>query len=1368
MKMKNSGCWRFFNLSIGLSLLLTSAQAALPAGWTYTDIGAVGTAGQANEVGGLFTVQAAGSSIWGATDQFGFVYKPAANNCSIIAKVTEMQNTNNSARAGVMIRDNLNAAGGGNWVTINFMPTWGGRLFSQNPGDGSAQSTAQPPYWVKLERNGNIFTGYVSADGVNWGSPIGTRTVTMSANVYMGLIVCSYSPGVLNTSKFSNVATTGTVTPPGVENWVNQDIGATGVAGSMTQAAGVFTVKGGGADINMVDAFHYVSTPMSDNGRGNGSMTVRLTSQGATAVNQGKGVSGVMMRADTNPDSPYYYFGRNTANQLRSRYHRPNYTWAESPPSITCPPLPCWLKIERVGSTFSASYSINGTTWTTYHTITMAMPIEMRVGLMVCSGDITVLNTSTFDNVSTTGTNVLLPGWSAQDLGTVNPAGSSVQLYNHVYTVKGSGAGFAGNSDNGQFLYKPVTGDNQLVARVSSLSGATNTTAPAALMIRDSLTTASKNAVLSVSADKVVRFQSHLNAGDTTSTTVTVPGVNLPYWLKLVRVGNVLSGYYSSDGWNWQLAGSATVTLSANAYIGLAASSKTSGQTNTVVFDHVSQGPAVVPPATTPVLTDILSGLTLVDEINTATVAPVSESPAGTSTVATILGRSARIIPTTGPLGDVAGSFAYVIGANKNLVAGDAYVLTVEYPEDVSRSIYLTNRGADYSRGWVTGQAVGDARRQYTEPTVESLNYPLSGQWKTYKQYFHLMERFQGIKGPKGAQPGWRPYAPVNGFHVMISRMRKENDPRSAGAAVGWIRLYKVANPSALYAPIHYPPPSLPRRSVFWREEMADIAIGWPKNTTPTTVNPNDKAFTDTSDWYLQKMKMAKILAINTLGKDLLEFGYNQGFKSGDLNWYSEGQEPNVDLWNRVVQKAADEGMELLPYYEYTGSLGIFENGLGYQRRSHKLYDGIMITAGNSWQYDNISWTADRNADVTDPDTLIDAKRLMDRTVGDFAKQVRFTGIWFRTRSNCLPMGFAPSTVTRFKTENPGDSEVQTATQATLIASYEGNKSLYNKYVNWWFGKRKAFLIALRDYLITQYGQAEAQVLFTPWTGEPIVVPHAVTQPYGYIGVATDDTAWYTTYANTLPEGWAKYHWMPKAYSQLVSENLYGYALSEQLPINHPNSYNAEAFHAAPTADPANYTTVNNVAMTYPMGRLFTLENAALLNSFRCNTGLTMIRHYPLNEDNAGTVEPIPMGGLVGYSATESDMAGHHQMLQQARAVAQADPRNLGYLCASSFNTGFPEIMRRFNQAFLAVPALPSTRLTSASTNSNIVVRQITTTGFGTYYYVVNTSMNAETATVTLPSTGTVRELVKKTTLPSSTLSLTLDPAELRAYRVGP
>jgi hypothetical protein len=83
---------------------------------------------------------------------------------------------------------------------------------------------------------------------------------------------------------------------------------------------------------------------------------------------------------------------------------------------------------------------------------------------------------------------------------------------------------------------------------------------------------------------------------------------------------------------------------------------------------------------------------------------------------------------------------------------------------------------------------------------------------------------------------------------------------------------------------------------------------------------------------------------------------------------------------------------------------------------------------------------------------------------------------------------------------------------------------------------------------------------------------------------------------------------------------------------------------------------------------------------------------------------------------------------------------------------------------------LPSTIVTTgAPNNAAVVLRQIPTTGQGTYSYVVNTSMSPLTVTWTLPGTGTVKELVTNATLGSKTITnATLAPGELRSYRVGP
>jgi len=758
-----------------------------------------------------------------------------------------------------------------------------------------------------------------------------------------------------------------------------------------------------------------------------------------------------------------------------------------------------------------------------------------------------------------------------------------------------------------------------------------------------------------------------------------------------------------------------------------------------------------------PVMTDITAGLKLVDEIDTAKVAPNYESSPGISKVETVAGRPARVMVP----GEKASAFAYVVGKGKGLKAGTSYVLSIEYPDDVSRTMYIVNRGADFTRGMSTGKANGDVKAQFTDPALESLNFPLSGEWKSFKQFFTLLNRFQGIQSVRDPEPGCRPNLPEDGFNVVITQAKKVNDPRSEGAAVGKIRLYEVSDPSKLYAKINYPPADLPRRHIFWREEMADQII-----QTPIA---EDQAVDDSADWYVHKMKMAKVLGINTLGKDLLEFGFNQGWETGDQNWTLEAQEPNRDLWTRIVQRAKDEGFDLMPYYEYKTGIGAAEDSLAKQRRAHKLYHGIKKTNGNDAMYTGVWWTEGHNGDLTDPDTLEDAKRMLDQTVVRFKDDAKFAGVWFRLRQSSLPMSFAPTTIARFQEDNKDDEQAKNATQQTLIASYEGDKALYNKYVDWWFGKRVQFLTALRDHLREHLDQKDIQVLMTPDAGEPTPSPRGRGLYYQGAGVITDDPEWWKAYASSMPEGWWKYQWMPTPYSQVVSEDLYRYVLEDRPPINHPmNPQFTEEFHAIPPADPKNYKDVEDVMMTFPIGRLFTVANPQLLEDFRAKSGLTVVKHYTLNEDNKDPAsDPSPFDHLLGYISVDCDRAGDHLMLQQARAVANGDPRNIAYLAGSSFSTGFPEVMRRFDQAFLAVPALPSTRLENAASDPEVIVREIPTNGKGTYYYVVNTSMDKKKAiTVNLPKAGKVTNLVTETPEAKNALTMDLDSAELRAYRV--
>jgi hypothetical protein len=57
---------------------------------------------------------------------------------------------------------------------------------------------------VKLQRNGNLFSAYESANGVSW-TLVGTESITMGTTVYVGLAVTSHNTSASATCTFDSV-----------------------------------------------------------------------------------------------------------------------------------------------------------------------------------------------------------------------------------------------------------------------------------------------------------------------------------------------------------------------------------------------------------------------------------------------------------------------------------------------------------------------------------------------------------------------------------------------------------------------------------------------------------------------------------------------------------------------------------------------------------------------------------------------------------------------------------------------------------------------------------------------------------------------------------------------------------------------------------------------------------------------------------------------------------------------------------------------------------------------------------------------------------------------------------------------------------
>jgi len=60
------------------------------------------------------------------------------------------------------------------------------------------------PRWVKLVRNGNTFTGYVSLDGNDW-RQVDSVTLPMNKTIYVGLGLSGHNNSMSNSTLFDNV-----------------------------------------------------------------------------------------------------------------------------------------------------------------------------------------------------------------------------------------------------------------------------------------------------------------------------------------------------------------------------------------------------------------------------------------------------------------------------------------------------------------------------------------------------------------------------------------------------------------------------------------------------------------------------------------------------------------------------------------------------------------------------------------------------------------------------------------------------------------------------------------------------------------------------------------------------------------------------------------------------------------------------------------------------------------------------------------------------------------------------------------------------------------------------------------------------------
>lgn len=192
--------------------LVSTVHSQVPAGWSSLEIGG-GTAGTTTYSAATdsWTIKGDGAGIMGSSDQFRYVYKTLNGDGELVARVASIDPlVSDWSMAGVMIRVvaalpnspfvfmgiSANTDGKDHAITL-----WG-RTALGAPSEGTHNGAMTPPYWVKVKRVGDTFSGHSSPDGKIWKEEYSTTAAGIPKSVAIGYAVSSSVAGKMVTAVF--------------------------------------------------------------------------------------------------------------------------------------------------------------------------------------------------------------------------------------------------------------------------------------------------------------------------------------------------------------------------------------------------------------------------------------------------------------------------------------------------------------------------------------------------------------------------------------------------------------------------------------------------------------------------------------------------------------------------------------------------------------------------------------------------------------------------------------------------------------------------------------------------------------------------------------------------------------------------------------------------------------------------------------------------------------------------------------------------------------------------------------------------------------------------------------------------------------
>ncbi|MBN2441418.1 MAG: hypothetical protein JXJ04_08725, partial [Spirochaetales bacterium] len=170
-----------------LSFVYSQSGSDLPSEWKIADIGDDMIPMTANYSDGTYIIE--GNDPAKADTGFHFVYQTMSSlgNGDITVRIN---GKSADSKAGVMIRESLDP--GAPFVSTHLSRSGDLKFSSRISQDGTIASSTgisgSTPYWVKLVKDGDVFTGSVSPNGTTW-TEVESAIIDMEGDIHIGLYV---------------------------------------------------------------------------------------------------------------------------------------------------------------------------------------------------------------------------------------------------------------------------------------------------------------------------------------------------------------------------------------------------------------------------------------------------------------------------------------------------------------------------------------------------------------------------------------------------------------------------------------------------------------------------------------------------------------------------------------------------------------------------------------------------------------------------------------------------------------------------------------------------------------------------------------------------------------------------------------------------------------------------------------------------------------------------------------------------------------------------------------------------------------------------------------------------------------------------